>query len=177
MKIVLNNCFGGFSLSYEAMALYLYARNKEAFFYVDISSYDSNYTKTHKYERISLTDIHKVPTSRYIYCTTEDQGEVIDYFPRNVCNFNDIDRTDPTLISVVETMGSAAASGRFAELSITEIPDGTLYKIDYYNGMESIITQEDDDWILAQENKCSPDITAQIQNIWTTIKPDKGEHI
>ena len=68
-------------------------------------------------------------------------------------------------------MGSAAASGRFASLYIEEIPNRTLYKIDNYDGMESIITQEDDDWILAQENKCSPDITTQIQNIWATIKP------
>lgn len=176
MKIVLNSCYGGFNLSYEAMALYLHAHNKEAFFYVDISTYD-DYTKVQKYQRMTLREIKESKTSRYIYCTTKDQGEYIFKFPEDVVNFRDIDRTDPILISVVETMGSAAASGRFAELSITEIPDGTLYKIDYYDGMESIITQEDDDWILAQENKCSPDITAQIQNIWTTIKPDKGEHI
>lgn len=169
MKIVLNSCYGGFNLSYEAMALYLHAHNKEAFFYIDIPTWDEFTLVDRKYKRITLAEAQE-NKSLFIYCTTSDQGETLNEFPRDVVNFRDIDRTDPILVSVVETMGSAAASGRFAELSITEIPDGTLYKIDNYDGMESIITQEDDDWILAQENKCSPDITTQIQNIWTTMK-------
>ena len=175
MKIVLNGCYGGFGLSYEAMALYLYAKNKEAFFYKDVSSYDNNYTKTHKYERVSLADIHKVPTTRYIYYTTEDQGGVIDYFPRNVYNFNDIERTDPVLVSVVETMGSAAASGRYAELVVAEIPDGTLYKIDYYDGIESLITQDDEDWQMASYRPQDTSITHRIQNMWDVMKPSQEE--
>ena len=56
MKIVLNGCYGGFGLSYEAMALYWYARCKDLYFYRDISVYNG-YSKVHKYERISLSDI------------------------------------------------------------------------------------------------------------------------
>ena len=57
MKIVLNGCYGGFGLSYEAMALYLHAKNREAFFYADISTYD-DYNKIHKYKRVTLPDHH-----------------------------------------------------------------------------------------------------------------------
>ena len=170
MKIVLNGTYGGFNLSYEAQALYLQAKGQEAYFYADVSSYD-DFTKKHHYTLISFADLSKVKNILYIYCSTTYQGDKIDHFPEDVVNFRDIDRTDPVLVSVVETMGSKAASGRFASLEIQEIPDNTLYKIDEYDGLEDIITQDDDDWILAQENTCSPDITAQIQNLWATIKP------
>ena len=178
MKIVLNGCYGGFGLSYEAMVLYWHARGKDLYFYRDISTYNDR-SKIHRYERMSLTDIQQSRNTwtGYIYCTTEDQGAFLDHFPEYIVSDLDIDRTDPILISVVETMGSEAASDRLAKLYIEEIPDGALYKIDYYDGMESIITQSDDDWILAQENKCSPDIIAQIQNLWTTIKPIPGSDL
>ena len=170
MKIVLNGCYGGFNLSYEAQALYLQAKGKQAYFYADVSSYD-DYTKKHQYTLINFADLSKVKKILYIYCSTTYQGDKVDHFPIDVVNFCDIDRTDPILVSVVEAIGSKAASGRFASLEIREIPDGTLYKIDTYDGLEDIITQEDDDWILAQENTYSPDITTQILNVWTAMKP------
>ena len=171
MKIVLNGCYGGFGLSYEAMYLYLQAKNLEAYFYADVSTYDS-YNKKHRYTRVTLSDIKKISKSLFIYCTTEDQGETIDHFPTGVINFADIERTDPILVSVVETIGSKAASGRFAALEIHEISDGVQYKIDEYDGIEDLITKEDDDWRTATERTCASDITRRIENLWATIKPD-----
>lgn len=170
MKIVLNGCYGGFGLSYEAMALYLHAKNREAFFYADISTYD-DYTKVHKYKRVTLPEIR---SSQYymIYCTTTDQGEYLFKFPEDVVNLNDLDRTDPTLISVVEIMGSQAASGRFASLYIEEIPVDTQYKIDEYDGLEELITIEDDDWKTAVFQYQSMQTKFRIENMWATIKPD-----
>lgn len=170
MKIVLNGCYGGFGLSYEAMALYLHAKNREAFFYADISAYD-DYTKVHKYKRVTLPEIR---SSQYymIYCTTTDQGEYLFKFPEDVVNLNDLDRTDPTLISVVEIMGSQAASGRFASLYIEEIPVDTQYRIDEYDGIESIITKEDDDWKTAVFQYQSMQTQCKITAMWDLIKPD-----
>lgn len=173
MKIVLNGCYGGFGLSYEAMVLYWHARCRDIYFYKDISNYD-DYTKVHKYERISLADIQRSRNtwSGFIYCTTEDQGEYLDHFPEDVVSDSNIDRTDPILISVVETMGSKAASGRFAQLEIHEIPNGTQYKIDEYDGLEELITKDDDDWETAIDQSQSLHSQTRIKNLWSVIKPD-----
>ena len=171
MKIVLNGCYGGFGLSYEAMALYLHAKNREAFFYADISTYD-DYNKIHKYKRVTLPEIRSSRYCYMIYCTTEDQGEYLFKFPEDVINFNDIDRTDPILISVVETMGSEAASGRFASLYIEEIPNGTQYKIDNYDGIEDLITKDDDDWKVANFQYQSIQTKCKIAAMWDLIKPE-----
>ena len=175
MKIVLNGCYGGFGLSYEAMVLYWHAKGRDLYFYRDISAYDG-YSKVHKYERLSLANIQNQTKlnkiTGYIYCTTEDQGEYIFNFPENVVNDRDIDRTDPILISVVETMGSEAASGRFASLYIEEIPNGTQYKIDNYDGIEELITKDDDDWKVAGFQYQSMQAKIKIENMWDLIKPE-----
>ena len=176
MKIVLNGCYGGFGLSYEAMALYWYARCKDLYFYRDISVYNG-YSKVHKYERISLSDIQRSRNTwtGYIYCTTEDQGAYLDHFPKHVVRDQDIDRTDPILVSVVETMGSKAASGSFAKLYIEEIPNSTQYKIDEYDGMEGLITKDDDNWHTAEFQHQSLQTQDRIKNMWATIKPIEEE--
>lgn len=175
MKIVLNGCYGGFGLSYEAMVLYWHARCRDLYFYRDISAYDG-YSKVHKYERISLADIQQQTKfnrlTGYIYCTTEDQGAFLDHFPEHVVSDRDIDRTDPILISVVETMGSEAASGRFAKLYIEEIPNGTQYKIDNYDGIEELITKDDDDWKTATFQYQSMQTKCKIAAMWDLIKPE-----
>ena len=84
MKIVINKCYGGFSLSEAA------------------------------YEELGLK------WDGYGY------------------GFNGDDkRTDPEMIAVVEKLGGAA-SGKFAELQVVEIPDGIDYRIEDYDGIEWI---------------------------------------
>lgn len=181
MKIVLNGCYGGFGLSYEAIVLYWHARCRDLYFYREVSTYDSylNVHK-HKYERISLADIQNQtrlnPLTGYIYCTTEDQGKYIFKFPENVVSDRDIDRTDPILISVVETMGSEAASGPYASLYIKEIPIGTQYRIDQYDGIESIITKDDEDWKTAVFQYQSMQTQYKIAAMWNLIKPTEEKN-
>ena len=169
MKIVLNTCFGGFGLSYKAMALYLAAKGERAYFYVDISNYH-NYTKEPRYKRVSISEIDSSYNHRMITCTTKDQGEIIHDYPENTFYYRDIPREDPILVFIVETLG-AAASGKFAELEVIEIPDGTLYKIDEYDGLESLITQDDDDWLKAEENTLPQETKDKIQSLWDIMKP------
>ena len=49
----------------------------------------------------------------------------------------ELDRTDPILIQIVETLG-AEANGRFAKLCIIEIPDDVKWEITEYDGNESV---------------------------------------
>jgi hypothetical protein len=60
----------------------------------------------------------------------------------------DIERTDPALVQVVEELGEAA-NGRSAALRIAELPAGTLYRIDKYDGSETVMTQDDYNWSVA----------------------------
>lgn len=59
-----------------------------------------------------------------------------------------IERTDPALVQVVEEMGEAA-NGMSAALRIVELPAGTLYRIDEYDGSEFVMTQDDYNWSVA----------------------------
>ena len=48
-----------------------------------------------------------------------------------------LNRADPILIHVIETLG-AEADGRFAKLRIIEIPDDVEWEITEYDGNESV---------------------------------------
>lgn len=51
---------------------------------------------------------------------------------------DDLDRNDPDLVKVVETLGKDA-SGKWAALCVVEIPDNaTDWELDEYDGAESI---------------------------------------
>jgi hypothetical protein len=57
----------------------------------------------------------------------------------------DVCRHDPLVIQVVEEMGSVA-NGRCAKLCIAEV-SGNLYRIDEYDGSESVQEPSDIPWI------------------------------
>jgi len=58
---------------------------------------------------------------------------------------HDLHRADPLLVQVVEELGEEA-NGLYANLVIMDLPVGTLYRINEYDGMESVMTQDDYDW-------------------------------
>lgn len=58
-----------------------------------------------------------------------------------------IERHDKRLVSVVEALGSKAASDDYAKLRVVEI-DSPMYRIKDYDGMESIETPDSLDWVV-----------------------------
>lgn len=48
-----------------------------------------------------------------------------------------VDRNDPILIQVVETLGEKA-NGRYSELRVVEIPDDIKWQVEEYDGSEWI---------------------------------------
>lgn len=60
----------------------------------------------------------------------------------------DVPWHDPVLVQVVEELGQKA-SGRCADLRIEEIPAGSKYRIDEYDGNEKVATPDSYEWEVA----------------------------
>jgi hypothetical protein len=58
------------------------------------------------------------------------------------------DRTDPILVQVVEELQEEADTA-FSDFQIRELPAGTLYRIDEYDGSETVMTQDEYTWRVA----------------------------
>ena len=94
--IVYNGCWGGFSLSVEAVDLYAFLKG-------------------------------------------------ID--PNDIDAWN-IPRSDPQLAKIVLELGDKA-NGSGSALGIRSLPKGTRYRISEYDGMESVITEDEHEWMTA----------------------------
>ncbi len=134
MKVVINKCYGGFSLSSKAIQRIAELQGRECFFFK--SGLDE------KYEPITVEQAGKE-----FYSTTFDIPNPNDFEDKTALwkdhylTGRPEDRSDPLLIKVVEEMGAGhrtGASGYYAKLQIIEIPDGICWEIDEYDGMESI---------------------------------------
>jgi hypothetical protein len=138
-KIVYNACYGGFGLSHEAIMRYAEIKGIKMYFthsgVLDLQHY---YLCTpEEYERLCAEDeANPIGTNRYA------RSNELYFSPRSV------ERTDPALVQVVEELG-AKANGEFSKLRIAEVPAGTLYRIDEYDGYESVETKDTYDWKVA----------------------------
>lgn len=145
-KVVYNNCYGGFQLSATAIA-HILRQNKpnvEIFFYKKIHPID--YKHFDRYEKCEMDNGELV--------SLKDFGDTFDYGKLNdvkaydnfvysdqVCTL----RHDQRLVKAVEELGEKA-SGIFSKLKITEI-DSDCYIIDNCDGLETVITPDNIDWI------------------------------
>lgn len=129
-KIVYNGCYGGFSLSKAAINRYAEIKG--------ITIYDGKYL-------CPVEEFNAIHAEASAKPFSPDR-----YAKSNALYFSDreIDRTDPALVQVVEELGTFA-DGAFAALLIANIEDGTRYRIDEYDGYETVMTVESYDWKVA----------------------------
>lgn len=145
MKIVINTCYGGFSLSPKGERRYLELTGKKSYFYKQ-TKYGWPDGKI-EFERID--NIDDVP-NLFFYCTTCDQGKVISDYPIDIFDSHELKRNDPILIKVVKELGKESFE-QCAKLKVVNIEKGRWFKIDAYDGLETIQYRDiDDEWILAE---------------------------
>lgn len=124
-KVVINTCYGGFSLSQKAVKRYLELNNLGMYCYKGFP--------TKGYTKIKSEDFGK---SLLVYYVTKDLGEFTENIEGHYY-FSDreIERDDKVLIRVVEEMGEEA-NGSYALLKIVDIPDDVEWEIEDYDGVE-----------------------------------------
>ena len=133
MKLAVNRCFGGFSLSPEGEREYLKRKGKTAFFYrITKFKHDGG---VQEYERVDNPE-----NTLFQHCVTRDLGKTISDFPKEDglwFSCREIPRDDLDLIAVCEELGEKA-DGQCAQIEIVEVPDGIEWEIDEYDGSESV---------------------------------------
>lgn len=113
MKVVINDCFGGFGLSSKAFEMFLERKNIE-------------------FEKVPSK--YPIAGNEYDYFEKGKVGVEDSYLsPYELIN----DRSDSDLIAVIEELGNEA-NGWAAELKIVEIPDDVKWHIHEYDGIEHV---------------------------------------
>ena len=122
-KVVYNACYGGFGLSKEACQRYWEIKGQQVWI-----------EQNPEFISLDMFDVWLV--------SPEDRIE--NAYSKQTWYYNDVSRHDPVLVQVVEELGDKA-NGMCAELSIAEVYDS--YRIDEYDGYESVETAGSYDWI------------------------------
>lgn len=131
MKIVINTCYGGFSLSEEATKLYFKLKGQEVNRYIQTEESNKIYRKcvtpkeSESWKALDVIGNHPEIIS----------SEVVN---NNIFSYSSVDRSDPILVQVVETLGSKLSSGSCSSLNIVEIPDDVNWEIEEYDGNERV---------------------------------------
>jgi outer membrane lipoprotein-sorting protein len=125
MKAVINECYGGFSLSRKAMERLYELKGKKLYVYEEDFR-----TKT-------WTKLPEGEEPLMVHYLNSDFG---DTFVGSVPNENhvssyNIERNDPDLVKVVEELEDKA-NGSCSKLEIIDIPDDIEWEVEEYDGME-----------------------------------------
>jgi hypothetical protein len=129
MKVVINNCHGGFSLSDAAVERYLELKGIKA--YPELAQWGvTKYWLVEHAERVA-----DVTTEQWNTMTLEERRSYNEQCSAQLFYPQSIPRDDTTLVQTVEELGKSAG-GRFADLKIVEIPDDVEWEIEEYDGLE-----------------------------------------
>ena len=136
MKIAINKCHGGFSLSDKAIEMIMKRKGLNYYRYKQTKFRYSD--GVDEYTRIDGIDDNEPEASSFINYSTTDLGKKIEEIPNeNYWYDRNLERTDKDLISVIEELGNEA-SGRYGSVKVIEIPDDVNWEIDDYDGIETI---------------------------------------
>ena len=132
-KVVINSCYGGFSLSKEGMKRYCEIKNIPCWIEED-----------KKFKSLGIFTAWTLPVDQRIESkegesfyemSMEDRQAYNQKYSEQTLSHYDIPRDDPALVQLVEENAELYA-GRHAELKVVEIPDGVNFQIEEYDGNE-----------------------------------------
>lgn len=135
MKVVINNCYGGFSLSKEGMQRYCEIKDIPCYIEVDP-----------RWSSLDIFTVWTVPLEERLdekegedfYVMSMDERKAYnEAYSAQTISCRDIERNDPALVQLVEE-NTELYSGRHAELKIVEIPDDVSWEIEEYDGNEHV---------------------------------------
>lgn len=141
MEVVINKCFGGFSISNEALFELIKMKSK----IVDkktIKEYFGGKNPNPKFQRDWEQGWQKIKARlklfREEFYADDFLGRLLydNEYAYSIKRDKKI-RNNADLIKVVKKLGDKA-NGHCAQLVIVKIPDNVKYEIDEYDGMESI---------------------------------------
>lgn len=121
MKIIKNNCFGGFSFSKE-VADWLEAHKGWVVNRLSGIEHDLSVSECDAYQYMSSAVGFSLISNTSYISRRRDR------------------RCDPDLIECVEALGKKA-NGSAAELVVVEIPDDVEWEVQEYDGYETIVEQ------------------------------------
>ena len=134
MKIVINECYGGFGLSKEACQRYFDLKGQQVWIEVD-----------KKFSALDMFTVWLVSPEKRLEIKEGEEFHKMSRDERTDYNWkysqqiwyqgDNLTRNDPILVQVVEEMGDKAW-GRYAKLAIVEIPDDVQWIIEENDGME-----------------------------------------
>ncbi len=141
-KVVYNACYGGFGLSKEACQRYWDIKGQQVWI-----ENDTRFISLGLFTVWLVAPEDRIPAKGGDDFYSMNIDERVAYnqaYSKQIWYYNDVDRHDPVLVQVVEELGDKA-NGICAKLRIDEV-DGP-YRIDEYDGNESVETAGSYNWI------------------------------
>lgn len=146
-KVVINDCYGGYSLSPAGMEALLERKGQKAYHYANARK-PAQHSRVGQFEGdVTAPDFDRFVRWRpggerdlgIVYTFSKDLGDEFhkDDWPRDdsYVSSRDDRRDDPDLVAIVEELGQAAW-GAHAALKVVEVPDGVQWQIEEYDGVE-----------------------------------------
>jgi hypothetical protein len=140
VRVVYNSCYGGFNLSQEACKRYWELQGKEVWIEQD-----------EQFKSLDMFTVWLVPPEEravklepWYSAPIEERIAYNKKHSEQTWYYGNVDRHDPILVQVVEELGDKA-NGSYAKLAIAEVSGP--YRIDEYDGNESVETPGSYDWI------------------------------
>jgi hypothetical protein len=140
-KVAYNAQFGGFDLSHDAIMRYAELKGIKIYAFVDRRRPDGSLVPFDEADRMKPASATEARKAFLHYCTTPEYSNESYWSTHKAYE----DRADPILIQVIEELGKKA-NGQCATLKIEEVPAGTQYRIDEYDGNETVATRDSYEW-------------------------------